>query len=78
MRAAWLVLVAVLVAVLALAGCSDEVAGAPAKDDSPVVTSVDLVVPIELRPVVEQGTPTSAEPPVSDDVFDLLDKITGR
>jgi len=51
-RAVWLM----LVAVLALAGCSEETTGAPAKDDSPVVGAVSLVVPIEMRPVVEQGT----------------------
>jgi preprotein translocase subunit SecD len=62
-RAVWLV----LVAVLALAGCTTEVTGTPVESDSPVtsdppVTSespaagpVDLVVPIELRPVVEDG-----------------------
>ena len=54
MRSVWLM----LVAVLALAGCSSETAGAPAKDDSPAVGAVNLVVPIELRPVVEQGTST--------------------
>lgn len=54
MRAAWLM----LVAVLALAGCSEETTGAPAKDDSPAVGAVSLVVPIEMRPVVEQGTST--------------------
>ena len=52
MRAVWLM----LVAVLALAGCSEETTGAPAKDDSPAVGAVSLVVPIEMRPVVEQGT----------------------
>jgi preprotein translocase subunit SecD len=53
-RAAWLM----LVAVLALAGCSEKTTGAPAKDDSPAVGAVSLVVPIEMRPVVEQGTST--------------------
>lgn len=52
----------VLVAVLALAGCTSRTAGAPAKDDSPVVGATDLVVPIELCPVVEPGTSASAEP----------------
>lgn len=51
MRAAWLV----VVAVLALAGCSAKVSGAPAKDDAPRVGPVDLVVPIEVRPVLENG-----------------------
>jgi preprotein translocase subunit SecD len=51
-RAAWLV----LVAVLAVAGCGDEVTGTPAKDDSPRVGPVDLVVPIEMYPVVEDGS----------------------
>lgn len=57
MRTAWL-----MVAVLALAGCTAETTGAPAKDDSPAVGAVSLVVPIEMRPVVEQGTSTSAAP----------------
>ena len=51
MRAAWLVLLAVLV----IGGCSAEVNGAPAKDDSPTVGNVALAVPIEMRPVVESG-----------------------
>jgi preprotein translocase subunit SecD len=60
-RVAWLV----LVALLALAGCTSRTGGAPAKDDSPVVGSTNLVVPIELRPVVEQGTSPSAAPSAS-------------
>jgi preprotein translocase subunit SecD len=51
-RAVWLVLV------LVLAGCSTEVTGRPAKDDSPVVGPVSLVVPIEVRPVTADGTVT--------------------
>lgn len=58
MRVAWLV----LVAVLALAGCTSRTSGAPAKDNSPVVGPVDLVLPIEMRPVVEPGASASAEP----------------
>jgi len=54
-----------LVTVLALAGCTSRTSGAPAKDDSPVVGPVDLVVPIEMRPVVEPGTSASAEPSAS-------------
>ncbi|TDV42623.1 SecDF P1 head subdomain-containing protein [Actinophytocola oryzae] len=50
MRAAWL-----LVVFLALVGCGAEVSGTPAKDDSPSVGPVDLAVPIELHPVVEDG-----------------------
>lgn len=61
MRAVWLV----LVAVLTLAGCSAEVTGEPGKDDAPVVGPVDLVVPIELHPVMEQGASSSTDPSVS-------------
>lgn len=62
MRAAWLMLVAVLV----LAGCTSRTEGAPAKDDSPVVGPVSLVVPIELRPVLEQtGSSGSPAPTTS-------------
>jgi preprotein translocase subunit SecD len=59
-RVAWLV----LVAVLALAGCTSRTAGAPettstqAKNDLPVVGATDLVVPIVLHPVVEDGSST--------------------
>jgi preprotein translocase subunit SecD len=55
-RAVWLVLL------LVLAGCSTEVTGAPAKDDSPVVGPVDLVVPIEMHPVTDSGTITLPDP----------------
>jgi preprotein translocase subunit SecD len=52
-------------AVLALAGCTSETTGAPAKDDSPSVGAVSLVVPIEMRPVVEAGT---SAPPDGDEL----------
>jgi preprotein translocase subunit SecD len=52
----------VLVAVLALAGCSSETAGEPTKVGLPSVGPVDLVVPIEMCPVVGQSTSTSATP----------------
>lgn len=58
----------VVVAVLALAGCSAEVAGAPAKDASPTVGNVSLVVPIEMRPVRT----------VSGDGFVVKDPRTGE
>ena len=58
MRAAWLV----LLAVLALGGCSAEVTGAPAKDDSPTVSAVALAVPIEMRPVIDSGGTTVKDP----------------
>jgi len=56
LRALWLVLV------LVVAGCSADVAGAPAKDDSPKVGAVSLVVPIELRPVTEDGATVLKDP----------------
>jgi preprotein translocase subunit SecD len=58
-RAAWLV----LLAVLALAGCSAEVTGAPAKDASPSVGNVALVVPIEMRPVILRSGGTTLKDP---------------
>ena len=58
MRGAWLV----VLAVLALAGCSAEVTGAPAKDDSPTVGPADLVVPIEMRPVLDSGGTVLKDP----------------
>jgi preprotein translocase subunit SecD len=63
-RAAFLV----MLAVLALAGCSTEVTGASAKDDSPKVGNVALVVPIEMRPVRT----------VSGDGFVVKDPQTGE
>lgn len=75
MRAAWLLLVAVLV----LAGCTSTTAGAPDKDDSPVVGPVSLVVPIELRPVLEQtGSPapsTTVLPDPSGEQLTLTDPV---
>lgn len=59
MRAAWLLVVAVLV----LAGCTSRTEGEPAKDDSPVVGPVSLVVPIEMRPVLEQTGPSGSPAP---------------
>jgi preprotein translocase subunit SecD len=56
-----------LVLLLVLAGCSAEVTGAPAKDDSPVVGPVDLVVPIELHPVLE---PAATAPPSTTELPD--------
>jgi preprotein translocase subunit SecD len=55
-RTAWLM----LVAVLALAGCTSRTAGDPGTDDSPVVGPVDLVIPIEMRPVLEQTGPSGS------------------
>lgn len=52
----------VLVAVLALAGCSSETTGEPTKVGLPSVGPVDLVVPIEMCPVVGQSSSTSATP----------------
>ncbi|HEX6357764.1 SecDF P1 head subdomain-containing protein [Actinophytocola sp.] len=52
-----------LVLVLVLTACSSEVTGAPAKDDSPVVGPVTLVVPIELHPVLEKQEPSGTAPP---------------
>ena len=54
---AWL-----LVLLLVLAGCSAEVGGAPEKDTSPTVGAVSLVVPIELRPVADDGTKVLKDP----------------
>lgn len=59
MRTAWLM----LVAVLALAGCTARTAGAPEKDDAPVVGPVSLVVPIEMRPVLEETAPSGSTAP---------------
>ncbi|HYQ62685.1 SecDF P1 head subdomain-containing protein [Actinophytocola sp.] len=57
---AWLS--ALLSASLVLAGCGTEVAGAPEKDTSPTVGAVSLVVPIELRPVADDGTKVLTDP----------------
>lgn len=59
MRATWLM----VAAVLALAGCTSRTEGEPAKDDSPVVGPVSLVVPIEMRPVLEQTVPSGSPAP---------------
>jgi preprotein translocase subunit SecD len=71
-RAVWLM----VVAVLALAGCTSETTGAPAKDDSPSVGAVSLVVPIEMRPVVEQETGPGG-PPTSTSAAPDGDELPG-
>jgi preprotein translocase subunit SecD len=68
-RVAWLV----LVAVLALAGCTSETAGEPTQVGLPAVGPVDLVVPIEMRPVVGQSASTSATPSASPSQTQLPD-----
>jgi preprotein translocase subunit SecD len=68
-----------LVLVLVLAGCSAEVTGTPAQEtDSNVVGPVDLAVPIELRPVVENGSaePSTTElPDPSGEVLSLSEPV---
>jgi preprotein translocase subunit SecD len=54
--------VLVVLAVLALSGCSTEVTGAPDKDSAPTVGKAALVVPIELRPVIDSGGTTVKDP----------------
>lgn len=68
-----------LVLLLVLTGCSAEVGGAPEKDDSPVVGPVDLVFPIEMRPVLEPSTsalPSATElPDPSGESLTLADPV---
>lgn len=52
----------VVLSLLALAGCSAEVTGTPARDDSPTVSNVALAVPIEMRPVVASGGKAVRDP----------------
>ncbi|MFL6126268.1 SecDF P1 head subdomain-containing protein [Actinophytocola sp.] len=50
-----------LVLVLALAGCTTEVGGAPVESSS-APSSVDVAVPIEMRPVTADGATVLADP----------------
>jgi preprotein translocase subunit SecD len=59
---------------LVLAGCGTEVGGAPEKDTSPTVGAVSLVVPVELRPVADEGT-TVLKDPTTGDSLTLADPI---
>jgi preprotein translocase subunit SecD len=66
---------ALVVLVLFLAGCSAEVTGAPAKDDSPKVGHTSLVVPIELRPVLETGAGKVLKDPATGESLTLADPM---
>jgi preprotein translocase subunit SecD len=59
---------------LVLAGCGTEVGGTPEKDTSPTVGAVSLVVPVELRPVADEGT-TVLKDPTTGESLALADPI---
>jgi preprotein translocase subunit SecD len=68
-RLVWVVLL------LVLAGCGTDVAGTPVKDDSPTIGHASLVVPIELRPVLETGDGEVLEDADSGESLTLADPV---